>query len=116
MIEQRLQKQGVKIHYHSELVEVYGERGHMQGVRLRDGSTLRCDILAYAIGIRPRLELAQEAGLAIDRGVLVNEYLQTSSPDIYAAGDAAQVYDPISERSIIDSLWGPAHEQVALPV
>ena len=83
----------------------------MQGVRLRDGSTLRCDILAYAIGIRPRLELAQEAGLAIDRGVLVNEYLQTSSPDIYAAGDAAQVYDPMSERSIIDSLWGPAREQ-----
>ena len=111
IIEQRLQKQGVKIHYHSELVEVYGERGHMQGVRLRDGSMLRCDILAYAIGICPRLELAQEAGLAIDRGVLVNEYLQTSSPDIYAAGDAAQVYDPMSERSIIDSLWGPAREQ-----
>ena len=111
IIEQRLQKQGVKIHYHSELVEVYGKRGHMQGVRLRDGSTLRCDILAYAIGIRPRLELAREAGLAIDRGVLVNEYLQTSSPDIYAAGDAAQVYDPMSERSIIDSLWGPAREQ-----
>jgi NAD(P)H-nitrite reductase large subunit len=80
-------------------------------VRLLDGRTLRCDILAYAIGIRPRVELAREAGLAIDRGILANEYLQTSNPDIYVAGDVAQIYDPLSKRSVIDSLWGPAREQ-----
>jgi NADPH-dependent 2,4-dienoyl-CoA reductase/sulfur reductase-like enzyme len=57
------------------------------------------------------VELAREAGLAIDRGILANEYLQTSNPDIYVAGDVAQVYDPLSKRSVIDSLWGPAREQ-----
>lgn len=111
IVEQRLQKQGVKIHYHSELAEVYGKRGRVQGVHLLDGHALRCDILAYAIGIRPRLELAREAGLAIDRGILANEYMQTSDPDVFVAGDVAQVYDPLSKRSIIDSLWGPAREQ-----
>jgi NADPH-dependent 2,4-dienoyl-CoA reductase/sulfur reductase-like enzyme len=57
------------------------------------------------------VELARGAGLAVERGVLANEYLQTSNPDIYAAGDVAQVYDPASKHSIIDSLWGPAREQ-----
>ena len=111
IIEQRLQEDGVKIHHHSELLEVLGKRGRVQGVRTLDGHTIRCDILAYAIGIRPRVELAREAGLAVDRGILANEYLQTSNPDIYVAGDVAQVYDPMSKRSIIDSLWGPAREQ-----
>ena len=111
IIEQRLQEDGVKIHHHSELLEVLGKRGWVQSVRLLDGRTIRCDILAYAIGIRPRVELAREAGLAIDRGILANEYLQTSNPNIYVAGDVAQVYDPMSKRSIIDSLWGPAREQ-----
>ena len=111
IIEQRLKEDGVKIHYHSELIEVLGKRGKVQSVRTLDGRTLPCDILAYAIGIRPRVELARKAGLAIDRGVLANEYLQTNNPDIYVAGDVAQVYDPLSKRSIIDSLWGPAREQ-----
>ena len=111
IIEHRLQEDGVKIHYHAELIGVLGKHGRVQGVRLLDGRTLRCDILAYAIGIRPRVELAHGAGLAIDRGVLANEYLQTGDSDIYVAGDVAQVYDPMSKRSIIDSLWGPAREQ-----
>lgn len=111
IIEHRLQEDGVKIYHRAELVEVLGKRGRVQGVRLLDGRILRCDILAYAIGIRPRVELAQNAGLAIDRGILANEYLQSNDPDIYVAGDVAQVYDPMSGRSIIDSLWGPARVQ-----
>jgi NADPH-dependent 2,4-dienoyl-CoA reductase/sulfur reductase-like enzyme len=111
IIEHRLREEGVTLHYHAELKEILGVRGKVRGARLQDGSTLRCDILAYAIGIRPRVGLAQDAELALDRGILVNEYLQSSSPGIYAAGDVAQVYDPLSGRSIIDSLWGPAREQ-----
>jgi nitrite reductase (NADH) large subunit len=111
VIEHRLQEDGVKIHHHSEVSEVLGKHGRVQGVRLLDGRTLRCNILAYAIGIRLRVELAREAELAIDRGILANEFLQTNDPDIYVAGDVAQVYDPMSGRSIIDSLWGPAREQ-----
>ncbi|MFZ5903419.1 MAG: NAD(P)/FAD-dependent oxidoreductase [Chloroflexota bacterium] len=111
IVEHRLREEGVELIHHAEVVEVLGKRGRVTGVRLLDGRTLQCDLLAYAIGIQPRTELAKKAGLAVDRGILVNEYLQTNDPDIFAAGDVAQVYDPLSGRSILDSLWGPAREQ-----
>jgi NAD(P)H-nitrite reductase large subunit len=111
IIETRLVEEGVTLHHHAEVVEVMGKSGRINSVRLQSGQTLKCDLLAYAIGIHPRVELAKDAGLAIDRGILVNEFLQTNDEDIYAAGDVAQVYDPLTGRSILDSLWNPAREQ-----
>jgi len=111
VVEHRLKEEGVTLHYHAEVIEVTGKNNRVNGVRLLDGRALKCDLLAYAIGIRPRTALARDAGLAIDRGILVNEFLQTNDPAIFAAGDVAQVYDPITGRSILDSLWGPAREQ-----
>jgi NAD(P)H-nitrite reductase large subunit len=78
---------------------------------LADGKLLKCDMVAYAIGIRPRTGLAKQAGLEVERGILANEYLQTNDPDIYAAGDVAQVHDPSTGQSVLDSLWGPARQQ-----
>jgi NAD(P)H-nitrite reductase large subunit len=111
IVEHRLQEEGVQLHFHSEVVEILGKKGTVNGVSLADGKTLACDMVAYAIGVRPRLELAKQAGLEIDRGILVNEYLQTNDPSIYAAGDVAQVYDPATGQSVLDSLWGPARQQ-----
>ena len=111
IFENRLQEEGVKLHHHAEIIEVTGKKQRVNGVRLLDGKSLNCDLVAYAIGIRPRTELAKQAGLAVDRGILVNEYLQTNDPDIFAAGDVAQAYDPTTGRSVLDSLWGPARQQ-----
>jgi NAD(P)H-nitrite reductase large subunit len=111
IVEHRLQEEGVTLHHHAEVIEVTGKNGRVNGVRLLNGQILKCDLVAYAIGIRARTELAKQAGLAIDRGILVNEYLQTNDPNIYAAGDVAQAYDPLTGRSIIDSLWNPARDQ-----
>lgn len=111
IVQTRLQEEGVTLHFHSELIEIFEKNGKVRGVRLQDGRTIKCDILAYAIGIKPRINLAHDAELTLDRGILVNEFMQTSDPDIYAAGDVAQVYDPITGRSILDSLWSVAREQ-----
>jgi NAD(P)H-nitrite reductase large subunit len=111
IVEHRLRAEGVTLHHHTEIIEVTGKNGKVAGVCLLDGQVLKCELVAYAIGIRPRLELAKQAGLAIDRGILVNEYLLTNDPDIFAAGDVAQAYDPLSGRSILDSLWAPARQQ-----
>lgn len=111
IIEQRLQEEGVGLHHHAEVIEITGRNNRVNGVHLLNGQSLKCDLVAYAIGIRPRAELAKQAGLAVDRGILVNEYLQTNDSDIFAAGDVAQAYDPMTGRSILDSLWGPARQQ-----
>ncbi len=111
IVEGRLQVEGVTLHFHSELIEVLGKSGKVSGVRLKDGSTIKCDMVAYAIGIYPRMELAQACEIKLDRGILVNEFLQTNDPHIYAAGDVAQVFDPITGHSVLDSLWTPARDQ-----
>ena len=111
MVEARLQDEGVELHYHAELKEIVGKKNCVSEIRLVDGKTIKCDMLAYAIGIRPCLELVQGTDLTVDRGILVNEHLQTNDPDIFAAGDVAQVFDPLSGRSVLDSLWNPARDQ-----
>jgi NAD(P)H-nitrite reductase large subunit len=111
LVEARLLQEGVMLHHHAEIIEVTSKNGRVNGVRLLNGQTMKCDLVTYAIGIRARTELAKQAGLAIDRGVLVNEYLQTNDPDIFAGGDVAQAYDPMTGRSVIDSLWNPARDQ-----
>jgi NAD(P)H-nitrite reductase large subunit len=111
IIERRLEQEGVNIYFHTELGEILGRKGHVDAVQTKDGKLIKCGILAYAIGIQPRVELARQAGIMIDRGILVDESMQTSIQDIYAAGDVAQVYDPLTKKNILDSLWKPARDQ-----
>jgi NAD(P)H-nitrite reductase large subunit len=111
IVEQSLVEDGIQVHFKSEATEILGNPGRVRGVRLTNGKTLACDLVAYAVGIRPRLSLAMEAGLTVDRGILVNESMQTSDADIFAAGDVAQVYDPFAQMYVLDSLWNPAREQ-----
>ena len=110
-VQGRLQTEGVELHFHTELEEIIGKKNRVAAVRLKNGQTIQCDLVAYAIGIRPRLELVQDIGLNLDRGILADEHLQTNDPDIFAAGDVAQVFDPLSGRAVLDSLWNPAREQ-----
>jgi NAD(P)H-nitrite reductase large subunit len=138
IVEDRLKNEGVTIHYCTQVKEalrtckniiprflphftprncgvislqVLSQQGRLIGVETTAGEKLPCRMLAVAIGVRPRVELARQAGLKVDRGILVDEFLQTSAPDVYAAGDVAQVHDPRSRRSILDVLWSTALAQ-----
>jgi NAD(P)H-nitrite reductase large subunit len=111
IIEQRLMQEGVELHYHAEIAEINGDQNRVGSVRLKNNTSLKCDMLAYAIGVRPQTHLAKQAALEVDRGILVDEYMQTNDPNIFAAGDVAQVYDPLLKRSVIESLWTPSREQ-----
>lgn len=111
IVEHRLQEEGVKLHYHAELTEISGKQNHVKSVRLQSGEIINCDLVTYAIGIRPRIELAKQAGLEVDRGILVDDTMQTNDPNIFAAGDAAQAYDATTGMYILDSLWTPARQQ-----
>ncbi|HNK62916.1 MAG TPA: FAD-dependent oxidoreductase [Anaerolineales bacterium] len=110
IVEARLQMEGVDLHYKSDLAEILGKT-KVTGVRLKSGQTIKCDLVAYAIGVAPRLDLPRAAGLELERGILVNEFMQTNDPDIFAAGDVAQAFDPLTGKSVLDSLWTPARQQ-----
>ncbi len=107
----RLKHDGVQLHTRTEAAAVQGAGGHVTGVLTMEGERIPCELVAFAIGVMPRTELARFARLAVDRGILVDDRLATSAADIFAAGDVAQVYDPHTGRAILDTLWNVARGQ-----
>ncbi len=94
-------------------VEKFNDKGETIEVFLNNGTSLETDAVILAIGVKPETKLAVEAGLEIGetRGILVNEFMQTSNPDIYAVGDAIEVAHYINNKKVLIPLAWPANRQ-----
>ncbi|HEY4937224.1 MAG TPA: FAD-dependent oxidoreductase [Puia sp.] len=112
LVQQHIRSRGVQLRLN---MAVTGFTRDAEGlcVALKNGEILKADMVLLSIGVRPDTKLAEKSGLKIGaaRGIVVNEYLQTSDPDIYAVGDAIEFKNSITGQSMITYLAGPANKQ-----
>ena len=101
---------GVTMLMGSGLASLHGA-GHVQEVRTTSGSVIPADLVVVGIGATPRTELASAAGLNVDNGIVVDEYLRTSAPDVFAAGDVANAWHPLYDKHLRVEHWANAQNQ-----
>jgi len=112
IVQQHIRAKGIDLRLNSSVARFESKLGKLN-VLLSNGEELDADIVILSIGVRPDTRLAVKAGLQLGkaRGIFVNEYLQTSNPDIYAVGDAIEFANPITGQSMNTYLAGPANKQ-----
>ncbi|QIO99312.2 FAD-dependent oxidoreductase [Bradyrhizobium symbiodeficiens] len=104
LLKTLVERKGIRILLNASTARIHGD-GHVEAVELADGSRIEADAVIFAAGIKPNVALAKEAGIAVNRGVVVNDLMQTSSPDIFALGECAE------HRGTCYGLVEPAYEQ-----
>ena len=112
IVQQHIRSKGVDLRLNSAVTSFTKEDEQLK-VHLKSGDMIDADVVILSIGVTPDTRLAAAAGLKIGdaKGILVNEYLQSSDPDIYAVGDAIEFKNPITQQALITYLAGPANKQ-----
>lgn len=108
IIEKAAIHEGVEIWYQEEIEAAIGNNGKVSAVRLKSGKEIACQVVGVAIGVRPNMHLVKDLPIEQDRGLMVNEFMQSSVPSLFAAGDIAQVYDHWTKKHHLDVLWPSA--------
>lgn len=113
LVENHVKTQSANVITGNGIAEFLGTNGKLTGIKLQNGTELPCELAVVAIGVNPNVELAREAGLAIGKrgGIEVNQYMQSSDPDIYAAGDCIETYNIISGEKVLAPLGDLANLQ-----
>ncbi|MGE8541769.1 MAG: NAD(P)/FAD-dependent oxidoreductase, partial [Acinetobacter sp.] len=106
MLKKSIEQKGIRIITEANTASLMGEDGHVKYVHLKDGTVLDADLVVFAVGIRPNMALAQSAGLRCNRGVLVNDTMQTYDPSIYAVGECIEHRN--QTFGLVEPLWGQA--------
>jgi nitrite reductase (NADH) large subunit len=104
MLKKELEAQGMNFLMEKQTVEVLGDE-HVSGLRFKDGSELEADLVVMAIGIKANTEVAKKGGIYVNRGIVVNDFMETSEPHVYAVGECAE------HREIVYGLVAPLYEQ-----
>ncbi|SCB54258.1 assimilatory nitrate reductase (NADH) beta subunit [Bradyrhizobium shewense] len=104
LLKTLVERKGIRILLNASTARIHGD-GHVEAVELADGSRIEADAVIFAAGIKPNVALAKDAGIAVNRGIVVNDEMQTASPDIFALGECAE------HRGTCYGLVEPAYEQ-----
>ncbi len=107
LLRHSIEQKGIHIITEANTEALIGdENGHVKQIRLKDGTVLDADLVVFAVGIRPNIALAKSAGLRCNRGVLVNDTMQTFDPSIYAVGECIEHRG--QTFGLVEPLWGQA--------
>ncbi|WP_339765396.1 nitrite reductase large subunit NirB, partial [uncultured Hoeflea sp.] len=90
LLKQELQRRGIKVITKASTKQILGE-SRVEGIELEDGTIIPATLVVMAVGIRPSAALAKDAGLSVNRGIVVSDHMQTSDPDIYSVGECVEV-------------------------
>jgi nitrite reductase (NADH) large subunit len=107
LLKSLVERKGIKIWLNANTARIHGET-RVEAVELTDGRTIDADAVIFAAGIRPNIALARDAGIPVNRGVMVDDHLQTGAPDIFALGECAE------HHGICYGLVEPAYEQAGV--
>ena len=110
ILHHALEAEGLRLIFGQTVTEVNRAGGRIKSAVLADGRVLEADLIVAAVGVRARVELAAQAGIAINHGILVDTQLRTSATDIFAAGDAVETTDIVTGQKIVSGLWSNAVE------
>ena len=106
MVSRHIRSHGIDLRHDTELAEIEDAGdGGAGAVLTGDGERIPCDYVGLTAGVRPNVGFLADTGLEIDKGILVDAYLRTSVPDVYAIGDCAQVREPRPGRKAIEAVW-----------
>jgi nitrite reductase (NADH) large subunit len=111
IVEKRIKENGIQIYLNEEVVEFRGENNKLSEVVLKNGQKISTDIAVITIGMKPNINFLTGSGITVNKGVLVDMYMRTNIPNIFAAGDVAEIYDPLYQTSILHPTWGNAKKQ-----
>ena len=106
LIEGHLRKHKLKLSFNSSVEQFYAdENGRVKGLKLNDGAQHSCEFVGITIGVSPNISFLKSTKLEINRGILVNPYLETNIEDVYALGDCAEFREALPGRSQIEQVW-----------
>ncbi len=111
MVEERLKDVGIEVITDNTVTEITGPGRKVEGVLLKDGSAVDCDAVIVAIGVKPNTELVGGTEIDVNRGIVVDENMQTNVPGVYAAGDVAEAPELLSEEKRVIPIWPGAYSQ-----
>lgn len=108
-VQEHLVEKGFTMKMDQKVAKILGQNGVVSGVELASGETIEADMVLLAVGVRQNLELAKDLGLELGKfGIKVNKFLETSVPDVMAAGDCVEKYNLVTKKPVAGQLRGPA--------
>ncbi|WP_277678833.1 nitrite reductase large subunit NirB [Gracilibacillus dipsosauri] len=107
LVQNALVKQGLNILLQKETAEIYGDK-RVEGIRFKDNTEIKTDLIVMAVGVKPNVALAKKAGIKTNRGIVINDFMETNIEDIYALGECAE------HNGTVYGLVKPLYEQAQI--